>query len=164
MEEPPLTIELVPRTVHYRNLRKALPKKAWDKIRRYVYKKADYECEICGGTGSQHPVECHEIWEYNDESQLQELSDFKALCPACHNVKHIGLATKRGTHDEAIQHLCEVNDWSAEQARRYEQEQFTVWQERSQHDWKQDFSLLREEPYNNLLEGINIDLRREGGG
>lgn len=163
MKEPRLTIELVPRTVFHRNLRSAVPKKAWDRIRRQIYKRADYRCEICGGTGSNHPVECHETWEYDDAQNTQRLSGFKALCPACHEVKHAGLASAKGRYEEAMQHLAKVNDWSVEKAKEYTREQFDIWQKRSQQDWEQDVSLLEEAPYSDWLEEIEINLQEKSG-
>jgi hypothetical protein len=53
-------------------------------------------CEICGGRGPEHPVECHERWRYNDLIRTQTLVRMIALCPACHQVKHVGLANVRG--------------------------------------------------------------------
>lgn len=163
MEEPRLTIELVPRTAFYQNLRSALQRKAWDRIRKQIYRRANYRCQICGGTGNSHPVECHETWEYDDEQNIQILSDFKALCPSCHNVKHAGLARIKGRYDEAMEHLAEVNEWSVEKAQEYAREQFAIWQERSQHDWKQDLSLLNEPPYDEWLEGIELELQEDVG-
>lgn len=60
----PLQIELVPSTAFGENLRKLLTKTEWDKVRKAVYKRAGYKCEICGGKGEKHPVEAHEEWLY----------------------------------------------------------------------------------------------------
>lgn len=74
-----LTIELVPATSWGNNLRSRLPKKSWNAIRKRVYKEADFKCEICGGVGKRHPVECHEVWEYDDVNHIQSLVGFVAL-------------------------------------------------------------------------------------
>ena len=42
-----LTIELVPSTAWFTNVRSEVSKAKWDKIRRKSYKHADYKCEIC---------------------------------------------------------------------------------------------------------------------
>ena len=60
-----LTIELVPKTSWFTNLRSLVSKEQWDKIRNKVYWKAGYKCEICGSKGPKWPVECHEIWHYD---------------------------------------------------------------------------------------------------
>ena len=40
----------------------------------------------------------HEVWDYDDARRVQRLVRLIALCPACHEVKHLGLAAKRGRH------------------------------------------------------------------
>ena len=82
-----LTVELVPRSLWGINLRSELPKSKWDKLRKATYKKANFVCEICGGVGRKWPVECHEIWHYDDENKVQRLDGLIALCPPCHQVK-----------------------------------------------------------------------------
>jgi len=135
-----LTVELVPSPVWYVNLRSELTKAEWDHVRKWCYKRANYTCEVCGGKGPKWPVECHEIWEFNDEEKTQTLKGVIALCPDCHQVKHIGLAGKRGEGVKAQNHLAKVNGWTTKQTRKYIKEAFEIWEERSEHDWKVDIS------------------------
>ena len=137
-----LTIELVPSTSFFSNVRSIVPQSQWDVIRRACYKKASYACEICGGIGEQHPVECHEIWEYTPDYK-QVLKGFIALCPDCHTVKHLGLAQIRGLYNKAIEHLASVNNISIKEADEYAKECFEVWRERSQYTWELDTSLIK---------------------
>jgi hypothetical protein len=65
-----------------------------------------------------------------------------ALCPACHEVKHIGLAGIRGRADLAREHLAQVNGWSSEVAERYIQKAFATWRSRSSRSWSLDISSL----------------------
>lgn len=139
-----LTIELVPKTCWYSNVRSEVTRAQWDHLRKITYQKANYVCEICGGRGSKHPVECHEIWKFNDEAQTQILTGLIALCPSCHEVKHIGLAGKRGRSREARSHLATVNKWSLAQAQQYINDAFMVWSKRSEHDWSLDISWIDE--------------------
>jgi len=114
----------------------------WDRIRSQVYENAGRHCEICGGRGPRHPVECHEVWEYDEAASVQRLVRMIALCPACHEVKHIGLAGVRGRADLARQHLAKVNGWSPEVTDRYVQEAFAMWRLRSGRSWSLDISRL----------------------
>ena len=139
-----LTIELVPSTVWYSNLRSELSRAEWDKLRKASYQKAGYVCEICEGHGPKWPVECHEIWEFNDEKKTQTLKGLISLCPRCHEVKHIGLAGKRGRSKEARSQLAKVNGWSTDQAQDYINESFGVWSERSMHEWALDISWVEK--------------------
>ena len=135
-----LTIELVPKTSWYLNLRSELSSENWDKLRKDAYKNANYKCECCGGKGDQWPVECHEIWVYNDDNQTQTLKGLTALCPACHQVKHIGLAQARGMLSEVLEHFSEINNISITEAQNIVDEAFFIWEIRSRLNWKIDLS------------------------
>lgn len=137
-----LLIELVPRSCFYSNVRSEVTKQKWDIIRKDCYQEYNYKCGICDGKGDKHPVECHEIWEYNYPAQ--KLIGFIALCPKCHQVKHFGLAQIRGKSKEATKHLMKVNGWDRKQAERHIKSAFILWTERSECDWKLDISVLEE--------------------
>ncbi len=140
-----LTVELVPKTSWYNNVRALVDELGWDRIRRQVYRQADYRCEICGGRGPEHPVECHEVWRYDDRTRMQMLVRMIALCPACHQVKHLGFANVKGKGQQARAHLARVNGWTLEQADAHISEAFRVWAQRSQGSWTLDLEGLR--PY-----------------
>lgn len=146
-----LQIELIPSTCHYSNVRTTLKTKLWDKIRFFVYEKAQHKCEICGETGLEqgyrHRVECHEIWHYDDERLVQKLVGLIALCPTCHQAKHIGRSFAIGKQDAAIEKLMRVNKWNAEKTAQVISEAFEINKERSKHNWKLDISLLNKPPY-----------------
>ncbi len=137
-----LTIELVPSTAWYSNVRSNVTPQEWDVLRKDCYKKAGYKCEVCGGKGSKHPVECHEIWDYNDEGCIQTLKGLIALCPSCHEVKHIGLAQINGKFDQALEHLAKVNGITVDEAKLYVEASFEIWGKRSQKEWKLDITIL----------------------
>lgn len=139
-----LTIELVPSTSWFSNLRSLLSSEEWDKIRKGCYKNAGYKCEICRGVGPAHPVECHETWEYDEKTSTQKLIGLVALCANCHEVKHIGLAGIKGRHSEAVSHFCKVNECSEIDAEKYIKEVFEVWEKRSKQEWYLDIGLLEE--------------------
>lgn len=139
-----LTIELVPKTCWFSNIRNHVSQKTWKEIQQYTFKKAGYVCEICEGKGNKHPVECHEIWNYNDKKKIQTLERTIALCPACHEVKHIGFAESRGRLDIAKKHFKKINECSEEKAFQYISNAFYVWRERSQYNWKLNIDWLNE--------------------
>jgi hypothetical protein len=70
-----LTIELVPSSCWYQSLRTAIPRSAWDKLRREVYASYSYHCAICGADGRMN---CHELWEYDEPRAVQTLRGFQA--------------------------------------------------------------------------------------
>ena len=112
---PQLTVELVPQTCWFSNVRDHVSKATWDLLRKRTYKQANYRCSVCGGRGPKWPVECHEIWHYDDQKKVQKLLGLTALCPSCHEVKHIGLAGVRGRCQQACEHLARVNGRTCEQ-------------------------------------------------
>jgi len=141
-----LTIELIPATCLYSNVRSEIPKKEWDRIRKEVYKTAKNKCEVCNGDGKKqgykHSVECHEIWEYDDQKMVQYLKGLIALCPRCHQVKHIGRTTVIGKQSQALEHLQKVNMWNHKQAVSYLAEIYLLQRWRSNFQWKLDITKL----------------------
>lgn len=136
-----LTIELVPRTSWKKNLRSELSKEEWDYLRSLVYERAGYKCEICGTKGELH---CHEEWLYNESNQVQTLTKLIALCSACHEVKHIGLAEIKGNYERAKTHLKNINKWSESQAELYIKVSFMKWRHYNKYDWKLNLSLITD--------------------
>ena len=139
-----LTIELVPKNLWGKNLRSLLSKEEWDILRKGCYRRADYVCEVCGGRGDEWPVECHEIWEYNDSTSIQRLAGLIALCPSCHEVKHFGRSSSVGKGETAHAQLSKVNGWTAAQTEHYLTQAFLEWRERSKSEWRLDISWVEK--------------------
>jgi len=139
-----LTIELVPKTSWYSNVRSNVSRKEWDVIRKRSYSDANHVCEICGGVGTKHPVECHEIWDYNDETHEQTLVGLISLCPKCHGVKHAGLSISKGKEDLVVSQLMKVNGMTRNQAITYINESFDKFVERSKYTWKVNIEYLQD--------------------
>lgn len=138
-----LTIELVPHSCWYSNVRSNVTTTTWRRLQNIVFKAANQTCEICGQTGSKHPLECHEIWSYDDHRCIQSLTRLIALCPRCHEVKHIGFAIQRGRLQHALKWFCEVNGTTPSDAVAYIQHQLKVTEIRGQFAWTLDLSLLK---------------------
>ena len=139
-----LQIELVPKSCWWANVRSNVTGKQWDNIRKPVYQRANFLCEICGGKGTKHPVECHEVWIYDDTTLIQRLGYFQSLCPLCHEVKHIGLAKIRGNARRAFNRFMEINELDENIANQIENAVFKQWKMRSKKQWKLNIEHLRE--------------------
>lgn len=137
----PLTVELVPSSNWFKNVRSELSED-WGRIKRISYKKAGYRCEICGGIGDKHPVECHEIWDYDLSNKVQILTGLISLCPTCHKVKHSGLAIINGEEDIIVNQLKLINDWEDEDVYKYLGEVFAIFEVLSTINWELDLSFL----------------------
>jgi|SRR6185369_4342524 len=126
------------------NVRAVLTAKQWNALRGIVADKAWNVCEICGGVGPKHPVECHEIWQYNDKAGIQRLAGMIALCPNCHMVKHFGFARISGKEERAFKHFMKVNGLKKKEAEKAILAAFELWAKRSMLEWKLDLSILKE--------------------
>jgi hypothetical protein len=123
-----------------------MPQEQWDIIRKKSYSDSKNKCAICGAKGK---LDCHEIWDYDDNNYVQKLRGFTALCKKCHGIKHIGFTksqAKKGRLklNDFIEHFCLVNDCTIETFKRHHDEAFEEWYERSKHDWKIDLGNYAE--------------------
>lgn len=149
-----LSIELVPQSCWFSNLRDHLTSSQWEKVKKDTFKKAENRCEICLGVGKKWPVECHEIWNYDDKNNIQKLIGTIALCPSCHMVKHIGYASVVGKMDVARKHLIKVNQMTKFQAESYIEQCFNVFDRRSSKTWILDISWI------NIQYNFNVSEKR----
>ena len=134
-----LTFQLVPSGCWYTNLRSALPKPMWDKLRRAAYARAGGKCSICGAAGR---LEAHEVWSYDDARRIQTLEDVIAVCPACHEVIHIGRTALLGREPQAQEHFMRVNGCTQSEYHAALGEANRRNAERSRHEWVTDLSRL----------------------
>jgi 5-methylcytosine-specific restriction endonuclease McrA len=147
MTKPKLTVELVPSTSFYTNVRSILPSSEWDRLRKASYKKAKFKCEICKESGLdqgfRHALECHEIWDYKKDG-TQLLKGLISLCPKCHQVKHIGRTIAIGKKKQAYAHIAKVNKWDKSEVELYIGSCFQEHKERSKIKWKLNLRILTE--------------------
>jgi hypothetical protein len=146
-----LDFMVIPRTAWGRNARTTLPKEEWDRLRTVCYQRAGYICEICGGAGPAHPVECHEEWEFIVETKTQRLAALIALCPRCHKVKHIMRSMMvfyaEGHVEEwrkVVQHFCTINKCDEEVFRKRFMDK--IWRPSGMNKvakWTLDLSILK---------------------
>ena len=140
-----LTIELVPSPCWQVNVRTFMTRANWDNLRRSVYTKYNYYCGICQASNVQ--LNCHEIWQYDDENHIQKLTGFIALCPMCHHCKHIGHAeilASKGKLDleQVIEHFMLVNQCSREVFQSHKKAAFDEWRKRNRFEWTTDLGTL----------------------
>lgn len=100
-----------------------------------------FRCEVCGAPGR---LEAHERWAYDPAGPTQRLRRLIALCPACHETTHMGLAEMSGRADEARKHLMVVNGWEPQEADAHIAAAFAVWADRNQRVWALDLSMLEQ--------------------
>lgn len=137
---PRLAVELVPMGCWGSNVRKALPRYEWDRLRGRAYAMANCCCNICGVRTKLH---CHEVFSYDSATQVQKLEKLEAICEPCHEVKHYGRSSSLGRGDIAFKHLCKVNGWGKQTAMSYIGQQYKTWEELNRiKSWTLDLSLI----------------------
>lgn len=113
----------IPRSMHYLNVRSAVPEKQWIEIKNVMMGNTVMrtpKCECCGAAG---PLECHEVWIFT-WPRTQKLGGLKLLCHKCHMIHHIGFAMHKGEGEEIIQHFMKVNGIDRRTADRYIKQSF----------------------------------------
>lgn len=153
---PRLRVELVPSTCWLSNVRSYMTRHYWAKLAAEVAEDGKHLCEVCGGRGRQHAVECHEVWLYDDARRVQTLLRLQALCPLCHKVKHLGHTIAGGREEMAFHWLGKVSGWDRPQTLRYVDAVFAQWAARSQIEWTLDLRVLGE-VYGVALERLGLE-------
>lgn len=154
----PIQIDLIPKNSWGASLANSLTKECWDSIRKPFIAKHGNRCQICGQRGktlsnSIKDVDTHELWEYtplDQKPKIQKLVGFLSLCSSCHLMFHLGyakVANKYPATENRLKRLEKLNDSEI----KYRIENiFSIWEARSQYNWKIDISLLNECGYKNL--------------
>lgn len=144
-DPPHIRPYMIPQTSWGKNLRAVLQDEDWKRVRQHAYNKAGRRCLVCGGVGSEWPVEADEAWAYDEVASTQTLKGVIALCTPCHLVRHWGNATVKGKTNIAIEQMMYVNNWTRGQAEAAGVEGMRLWEFRSQRHWKIDYSWVTRE-------------------
>ncbi len=136
-----LFVDLVPRSCWFTNVRKCVHPSDWDRLRRYVYERAGNRCECCNAEGR---LDAHERWYFDEESKVQKLLRIIALCEACHEVTHMGLAQIKGREEAATNHLMKVTGMDCKAAESHKNEAFDLWRSRNRFAWDLDLSIITD--------------------
>lgn len=135
MKNLKLTIDLLPRGAWGNDLSNTLPKKDWDKLRQFCYKRFEGKCSICGAENEK--LHAHEVWKFDINNKTQTLIDILALCPKCHGVKHFRNSERLGYSDNAKRHFMQVNNCKdIDFANHYTEEQFIFDKLSKVYRWK----------------------------
>ena len=147
MKELLLTVELVPKSSWYFNVRSNVTPSQWNLLRTKCYVSAHYKCEVCGDTGlnqgHKYAVEAHEEFTFDDDLHTQTLTLLIALCPKCHKVKHPGLAQIKGEMEIVYAQLEKVNGMDYDEINKYLDACFLLWKNRSKHKWTLNIDYIK---------------------
>ncbi|WP_198085365.1 hypothetical protein [Variovorax sp. E3] len=122
--------------------------KTWQAIRNKCENDAGGVCEICGDTsqkyGVKHSTECHEVWSYDEEIQIQKLEYLIALCVRCHKIVHLN---QHKAIEEDWKSLLKdyeyLNNITAKQAKNYYDKSLSRQKRQSSIKFKIDLSFIQ---------------------
>lgn len=140
-----LFLDLVPRSCWFTNVRYCVATTEWDRVRRMVYGRAGNRGEACGAAPDKARalyLEAHERWSFDAATLTQKLVRLIALCSACHETTHFGLAQLKGHAQRAFDHLLSVTGMGEHEADQHVMDAVSTWQRRSAQDWTLDLSIL----------------------
>lgn len=138
-----LFVDLIPSSCWFTNVRSCIEPRDWDRLRTFIYERANNKCECCGASATtDNPLAAHERWHFDSKNKIQKLERIIALCAACHEATHMGLASIKGRDEEATHHLMKVTGMNALQAEKHVDNAFALWEERNKHHWELDLSLI----------------------
>ncbi|CAM9121511.1 hypothetical protein MYMA111404_02175 [Mycoplasma marinum] len=128
----------LPSSPKYINPQTWMGPQMWSTIKKEVFKRADYSCEVCGGQGTKDPVEAHELWVFDYHTKERVFVRFLALCPLCHWLQHMGLASIRITNHkldqkELVEHFNKLTNSDLTFERMYERAIFVYKKIKSKH-------------------------------
>lgn len=156
-EKLKLTIELVPFSQWHKNLMHKMKRSLWERIRAEVIARQEGRCAVCGALEGSR-LQCHEVWEYDEEHLVQRLKGFVGLCAMCHFVKHLGLAgilAREGKldYEKVVRHFMEVNGCDLETFKQHRDEAFIEWTRRNRLKWQLDLGEYEQASFG-LVEKI----------
>lgn len=125
-----LTINLLPKGAWGNDFSQTMPKKDWDTLREYAYKKANHTCEICGKKTDK--LNAHEEWEFDIPTKTQTLKNIIALCHACHGVKHMKNSIRIGYEESSKAHFIKVNNCSPMDFAKHYTDALVLFEERNE--------------------------------
>jgi hypothetical protein len=105
-----LTLEFVPLACWFSHVRAHVKTEQGNRVRRQISHRAQEVCARCGRRGQAWPVDCRAVWHDDDTKHVQTLVGLIGICPACHAVKHLGLAAIAAYVAEAQARFARVHE------------------------------------------------------
>lgn len=143
-----LRITPTPTPLFGRNLRKAIGKYRWWKIRDAIVEEDGPVCEMCGARPeARTEIHGHEVWAYDTSASpaVARLCRITLHCWKCHGVEHYLLSAKLaamgyvGQQRQIIEHFCAVNDVDEEVFDQHLSEAMAAWLPLCDVEWTVDY-------------------------
>ena len=145
---------LVPKPLWGINAHDLLAWETWQRIRRDTFARDNHLCVICE---QQLPLECHEVFSYNDNAGIAVLEKLESRCAECHACNHLGRLRKRSPDkfQHALVRIGRLNKMRPAEVILLVKNAFRVHSTQTRPwDLKVAPDLLRSYPELALLEGL----------
>jgi len=91
---------------------------------------------VCCDAESGSALNCHELWDYDDEHGTATLVGLRMQCRNCDSAVHMGRAVKRGFGNAAIAQLVKVNVIGPREAKMLYRGAMDEWRRRNKKQWR----------------------------
>ena len=108
----------------------------WERIRREAQQAARRTCEVCSDAESANALNCHELWDYDDEHGTATLVGLRIQCRNCDSAVHMGRAVRRGFGAAAVAQLVKVNGIGPREAKMLYRNAMDEWKQRNKKQWR----------------------------
>jgi hypothetical protein len=154
LQELKLRPNLVPKPLWGKSAANLLKRGDWERIRRDAVQAARHACQVCFDPASAGTLNCHELWDYDDEQGTATLVGLRMQCRNCDSAVHMGRAVKRGVGNAAIAQLVKVNVIGAREAKMLYRSAMDEWRRRNKKQWRivVEKSLMERYPELAILE------------
>ena len=136
MQELKLTPHLVPKPLWGKSAANLLKRADWERIRHEALQAARRACQVCSASESAGALNCHELWDYDDEHSTATLVGLRIQCRNCDSAVHMGRAVKRGLGNAAIAQLVKVNVIGPREAKMLYRSAMDQWRQRNKKQWR----------------------------
>jgi len=160
LKDPKLAPHLVPKPLWGKSAFRLFGRRTlWKQMRTDALEVAHHTCEICGDTPSPicgDPLNCHEVWVYDDKRGKATLESLRIQCSKCDAVVHMGRTVAHGGRDAAISQLCKINGLSTKQAEKLYVRAMATWAKRSKKKWQIAVAQHLLEWYPQLIQLVEL--------
>ena len=130
----------------FTNVRTAVTRTTWKRLRTYAFERAGRCCEACGTWGIRPlgagPSVARTVRVRRGDPDAVPAASGVALCERCHGVAHFGRTASAGFAREAFAHLLRVTGMTVAEATAYVDDARSVTAFRGRLVWELDLSVL----------------------
>jgi len=147
-----LSVRPIPRPLWGLNLRAALGKYRWSKLRRGIVAERGLACQTCGKKNDEaQKINAHEVWSYDTTTTpaVARLDRITLDCWHCHACEHFPrtiLLVREGVlrHDaisDTTEHWCRVNGATPLAFDKHLREAMAEWKRLSAFEWTANYGI-----------------------